>query len=63
MVAWMRTAVNDEATTDDEVGRSRSAVKPEPDAKLEDAVQRAMNDLEQEKRGAADTNRSRRSAS
>ena len=54
MVAW---TLNEDPIANDEAARKAPA-KPEPDGKLEDAVQRAMNDLEQEKKGPSDSARS-----
>ena len=56
MVAWTRAALNEDVIADDEAGRKAPA-KPEPDGKLEEAVRRAMNDLEQERNGAGDSGR------
>ena len=62
MVAWKRAVLNEDAIADDEAGRKAPA-KPEPDANLEDAVRRAMNDLEQENRGTIDSGRTQPRAS
>ena len=56
MVAWTRAVLNEDAIADDEAERKAQA-KPEPDGNLEDAVRRAMNDLEQERSGTGDTAR------
>ena len=61
-MAWMRAELNEEATAEDEGGRT-VPVKSESDAKLEDAVRRSMHDLEQERAGANDAGRARTSAS
>jgi hypothetical protein len=61
MVAWTRAMLNEDPIANDEAGR-KDVTKPEPDHKLEDAVRRAMNDLEQEKTAPGDTGRSRPSA-
>jgi hypothetical protein len=61
MVAGTRAQPNEDAIAPDEA-RPNPAPKPEPDGKLEDAVQRAMNDLEQERRGSSDAGRARPSA-
>ncbi|MEP7120730.1 MAG: hypothetical protein ABJE95_07470 [Byssovorax sp.] len=62
MMAWMRAEPNEDAIADEEAGQ-RAPVKGEPNATLEDAVQRAMNDLEQEIGANGDTDRSQQSAS
>ena len=62
MAAWMPAKLDEDAVADDEAGREIFA-KPEHDGKLEDAVRRAMNDLEQEKSGSGEAGRSQASAS
>lgn len=59
MAAWMRAELDEDAIADDEAGR-KTPPKPEADRKLEEAVRRAMNDLEQEEKkspGAAGRSR------
>lgn len=62
MVAWMGEELNEDTTADGEAGQ-RASIKPEPDRKLEDAVRRSMNDLEQERRAIGEADRSQPSAS
>jgi hypothetical protein len=62
MVAWMGAELNKDPIADDEASQ-RAPVKPEPDRKLEDAVRRAMNDLEQERSAIGEAGRSQPSAS
>jgi hypothetical protein len=56
MVAGTRAKLNEEAIAAGETERTRAA-EPATDGKLEDAVQRSMNDLEQERRGSGDGSR------
>ena len=61
MATWMRAEPDEDAVADDEAAH-KAPPKPEPDGKLEDAVRRAMNDLEQEKSSSGEAGRSRASA-
>ncbi len=61
-MAWTRAKMNEDASGDDQGGQS-TPTKVEPDVKLEDAVRRSMNDLEQEGRSTGDADRSRPNAS
>jgi hypothetical protein len=56
MVAGTRAEPNEDAITDVETERTSVAGR-DPDGKLEDAVRRSMNDLEQERRGSGDGSR------
>jgi hypothetical protein len=58
MVAGTRAEPNEDPIADDQAP-PRAPAKPEPDGKLEDAVRRAMNDLEQERRAMSDAGRAR----
>ena len=62
MLAWMGAELNKDPIADDEEGQ-RALLKPEPDRKIEDAVRRAMNDLEQERSAIGEAGRPQRSAS
>lgn len=62
MVVWMGAELNGDAIVDDKAAPGAPG-RHEPDGKLEDAVQRAMNDLEQERRASGDAGRSHPSAS